>query len=167
MSTSIKIGKGKQAKEALFIELASDGNPKTYKIINHDKRVIFQDGLYYLSQARTLANELIEILKDDIFLEAHRLIIKILEIEALKDYLFFYRFSEVKKPLSFEEFKHGIDYERILTERHNRAILKDQIEKYKAQLSTSDKSLGWMDDPRGGITGVELEAIITGKPFRR
>ncbi len=144
-------GKGKQATPFLGIvkyKTASGGHG--YEIDHIESGLLVVPNIRFLSQARVLAQE---ILKIESFPEATP--------SEFLIYLDCYRFSDVKQPPTFEEWKNGPEFEEFVKSKgaNNSLVIRQEAE-HAQELSDGFISLGWVPDEQGGWADTELREFV-------
>lgn len=162
--TWLKIGTGKKALPVLGVESYQTAGGQAYAILHHDTLTLVGDGYYFKELARGVAQEVMLTLGDKLKCNDIPTLVGCFSQE-LRDYIDFYRYLDSKKPLSFEDFVCGLDYERLLSDRRNRQLLIEQEAQYKKELWEGNLSVGWMADPKGRIDLDTMGAINDGRPL--
>jgi hypothetical protein len=153
--TILKYGKGKKAIPLIGIAKES------YKITHIPSGKSLTRGYEYLSQARLVANEILQsmganLISPDITPEAFPLELRLyLDTQWLS-----------KEIPSLEEYCNGPDYEARVRQSHpGKHLSSGENEEYSEELPLWDTTLAWVPSPKGPISGGDLRALVEGKPF--
>jgi hypothetical protein len=160
--TIIKLGKGNKAIP-IFSLKCDEG---TYSITHIKTLTLVGDFYYFLSTARTISQQLVELLGEALNTDDRNTLASLFD-EPLRDYVMFYQFNNNKKPLPYEDFLSGPEYQHLVDSRRPHVILGLESPEHAKELSEGDTSLGWIPSDRGTLGADELGAIIDGRPFKR
>ena len=160
----IKHGKGKSAVPIFEVSsYPTVGGDSCYQISHIPTCLLIADALYFLSLARSIANNL---LLDDpsVWKISAESDIRASIKPVMQHYLAHYRYNTIKQALTVEEYTNGIDYERILTSEYNRAVSSKQEASYLRELFEGDTTIAWVPHERGDVSATDLGDVIEGRP---
>lgn len=123
---------------------------KVYELIYIANNLLVTDGYYYLSTAKGVGQALIDETSFP-FLTPQE-----------KDYIQFYQYNDIKKPLTIKEWVNGPDYKALQLERDNRELALKQEREYQGSLFESDDTLVYLSDTGGDFKAGELRGILDG-----
>ncbi len=160
---TIKSGKGKKAVALLVItKHAGRVSGHTYEITHIPTGALVMGGYYYLSQARVLAQELVNHFSD-VLNSSDMLDIQARLPKSAYLYLHGHVGSERKQPLSYEDYVNGPDYDELLSTIDDWAVLSEEERQHAQELCDSLVTLGWVPGGAVGTSGCLLDPILEGR----